>query len=226
MNPAVCALMAKQPVVGRAKTRLAPPLTLAQAAALYEALLRDAIDLAAGIPGLDLAVAISPPEAQAYFEAITPPGTLLLPVEGADIGACLAQVFERLLELGWGRVLALNSDGPSLPPAYLQQAVALLEQADLALGPAADGGYYLVGMRCFHPGIFQDVAWSTGGVLAQTLQRAEALGLSAALLPEWYDVDTIADLQRLQTELAGLPAGRLAHTRRWLAESSGGLAAG
>jgi hypothetical protein len=218
MSEAVCVLMAKQPQVGRTKTRLSPPLSLEQAAGLYEALLRDAIALVDGLPGVDLAVAISPPEAQPFFAAITPPDAHLLPVECRDIGDCLSQVFGRLLEVGWRSVLALNADGPSLPPAYLMQALELLEAKDVVLGPAADGGYYLVGMQRPHPGIFQGIDWSTERVLAQTLQKAEVMGLRAGLTPEWYDVDTIADLRRLQRELNGLPAERLTYTRKFLAD--------
>jgi uncharacterized protein len=155
MNEVVCVLMAKQPQVGRTKTRLSPPLTFQQAALLYEALLRDAIALVDGQPGIDLALAISPPGSQSFFSGITPPDAYLLPVEGRDIGDCLSQVFSRLLEMGWRKVLALNADGPSLPTAYLKQAVQLLDEYEVVLGPALDGGYYLVGMQRLHLGIFQ-----------------------------------------------------------------------
>jgi glycosyltransferase A (GT-A) superfamily protein (DUF2064 family) len=119
--------------------------------------------------------------------------------------------------MGWRKVLALNADSPSLPPAYLKQAEQLLDEFEIVLGPAHDGGYYLVGMQRPHLGIFQDVTWSTAQVLAQTLERAGALGLRAGLTPEWYDVDTIADLLRLQSDLNNLPPGSLAHTRKFLA---------
>lgn len=217
MNETVCVIMAKQPQVGWTKTRLSPPLTLQQAAALYEALLCDAIALVDSQPGIDLAVAISPPSSLPFFTMITPPDTRLLPIEGRHIGDCLSQVFPRLLGMGWRKVLALNADGPSLPPAYLQQAVRLLDEYEVVLGPALDGGYYLVGMQHPHLGIFQDVTWSTAQVLAQTLERAAALGLCVGFTPEWYDVDTADDLLRLQSDLNGLPPDRLVHTRRFLA---------
>jgi rSAM/selenodomain-associated transferase 1 len=217
MNKAVCALMAKQPEVGLTKTRLSPSLTFQEAAALYEALLRDAIALVESQPGIDLAVAISPPSSKPFFKMITPPKACLLPVEGHNIGDCLSQAFSRLLDMGWRKVLALNADGPSLPPAYLEQAVQLLDEYDVVLGPALDGGYYLVGMQRPHLSIFQDVTWSTDRVLAQTLERASALGLRVGLTPEWYDVDTAVDLLRLQKDLNSLPPDRLVHTRKFLA---------
>ncbi|MBU1750589.1 MAG: TIGR04282 family arsenosugar biosynthesis glycosyltransferase [Chloroflexi bacterium] len=207
-------IMAKQPAVGQTKTRLCPPLTPAQAAALYEALLRDTIELVAGLDGVRLAVAVTPPEATDYFRRIAQ-GAHLLPVAGADIGDCLDQVLSELLATGHPRAIALNSDGPTLPVAYLRQAVASLNGADVVLGPSEDGGYYLIGLKQPQPGLFRDIAWSTELVMPQTLARAEALGLRVALLPPWYDVDTAADLDRLRAELADLPTDVLPHSRRF-----------
>jgi rSAM/selenodomain-associated transferase 1 len=209
-------IMAKEPAVGRTKTRLCPPLTLAQAAALYEALLRDTIHLAARLEGVELAIALTPPEAADRFGNWSPPGTLLLPVSGADIGECLDQVLTSLLAAGHAGVMALNSDGPTLPAAHLRQALASLGEADVVLGPGEDGGYYLVGLREPHRGLFQAIDWSTDRVLAQTLARARALGLQVALLPPWYDIDTAPDLERLRAEVATLPPGAVPHTRRFL----------
>ncbi len=214
MEPALV-IMAKRPAVGRTKTRLCPPLTLAQAAALYDALLRDTIELVAGLDGVRLAIAVTPPEAADSFRYISPPGTILLPVTGKDIGDCLDQVLGRLLASGHSQAIALNSDGPTLPLAYVQQAVVRLMDADVVLGPSEDGGYYLIGLKQPRPELFQDIKWSTEQVTGQTLDRAEALRLNVTLLPSWYDVDTAADLDRLWTELANLPANTLTHTRRF-----------
>jgi rSAM/selenodomain-associated transferase 1 len=217
MENSALIIMAKQPAVGQTKTRLCPPLTPTQAAALYEALLRDSIELAAGLEGVRLAIAVTPPEAMGYFRRISPAGATLLPVAGADIGDCLNQVLSRLLAAGHGQALACNSDGPTLPVAFLRQAIALLDESDVVLGPSEDGGYYLIGLKRPRPELFQGIAWSTGRVLAQTVERAEALGLSVALTLPWYDVDTASDLDRLRDELVGLPAGALLHTRRFFA---------
>jgi glycosyltransferase A (GT-A) superfamily protein (DUF2064 family) len=131
-----CALivMAKQPQPGRTKTRLCPPLTPQQAALFYEALLLDTFALAAGLPGVQLAAAITPPDSEHYFKRIAPQGTLLIPIEGADIGECLYCALAELLQRGFRRAIALNADGPSLPLAYLQQAVTLLNDHDVVLG--------------------------------------------------------------------------------------------
>jgi glycosyltransferase A (GT-A) superfamily protein (DUF2064 family) len=193
MRDPVLVIMAKQPAVGRTKTRLCPPLTPAEAVALYEAMLRDTIGLVDGLEGVRLAIAVTPPEATDAFRALG-----------------------RLLAAGHSRAIALNSDGPTLPAAYLRQAIARLDDADVVLGPSEDGGYYLIGLTQPQPELFQDIEWSTEQVTAQTLARAEAMGLSVALLPPWYDVDTAADLDRFQAELATLPAEALRHTRRFL----------
>ena len=220
MREAVIVVMAKQPRVGKTKTRLHPALSWQEAADLYQAMLQDTIELAASQPWADLAVAITPPESRPYFESISPRGSLLIPVEGQDIGACLAQSFAFSLQVGYSKALALNSDGPSLPPEYLKQAGAYLEQADVVFGPGEDGGYYLVGLKHAHTAIFNGIAWSTEEVLSESLERVKELGLRAALTPPWYDVDTPADVLRLMNELDTLAPDRLPHTRRFLAMNS------
>jgi rSAM/selenodomain-associated transferase 1 len=216
LNETAIVIMAKEPRPGKTKTRLCPPLTHLQAAALYEALLLDTIAMLAALEVVDLAIAITPPESKVYFQKITPGGTLLLPIEGVDIGDCLVQALGQLLDSSYRKVIALNADGPSLPMAYLHQALESLEHNDVVIGEGYDGGYYLVGLKRLHKVLFQDITWSTHMVLAQTLDQASRAGLSVSLTPAWYDIDTIQDLRRLISELPGLPADHLTHTRRAL----------
>ena len=210
-------VMAKQPRTGYTKTRLCPPFSPQQAAEFYEALLRDTFALASSLSEVRLAVAYTPALSKDYFQQVTPQDTLLFPVEGANIGACLAQATEHLFSAGFSRVMALNSDGPSLPRDYLLQAISLLEDHDVVIGPGEDGGFYLIGLRKFCAEIFQDISWSTSQVLSQTLARAEALSLHAALTPTWYDVDTAHEAARLASELIDLNPEQLAWTRRFFA---------
>jgi hypothetical protein len=217
MSDPVLVIMAKRPAVGHTKTRLSPPLTLAEAAALYGAMLRDTIQLGARLEGVQLAIAVTPPEATSTFQRIGPPDIILLPVAGVDIGDCLNQVLSSLLAAGHPQAIALNSDGPTLPKAYLRQGFVRLDDADVVLGPNEDGGYYLIGLKQACPELFQDIEWSSERVTDQTLARAQAMGLSVSMLPTWYDVDTSADLDRLQGELASLPASALPHTRHFFA---------
>jgi rSAM/selenodomain-associated transferase 1 len=218
-NPIVV-IIAKEPQIGTTKTRLSPPLKPSQAAALFEALLEDTIDLVTSIEGIDLAVAVTPRESIGYFEGKTPGGTILIPVTCADIGDCLKQVFEELFQRGYPRVLAFNSDGPSLPSEYIHQAVQLLDSLDVVYGPSDDGGYYLVGLNEPQPKLFSDIQWSTAQVMEQSLARAKAENLRVALLPEWYDVDTADDLERLMRDVQRYPEDRLEHTRRYFAQQA------
>ena len=212
--------MAKEPRVGSTKTRLCPPLTLEEAAKLYEALLLDTIEMASDLEGIDLAIAVTPPESTPYFEQIAP-GTILIPVDCKDIGQCLSKVLDHLLKMGYARAIALNSDGPSLPTEYIQQAVTRLDDHDLVFGPSEDGGYYLVGLKEMPFQIFTGIEWSTSQVLRQTLVKCENLKLKVDLLPSWYDVDTATDIERLREALVTLPDHALRHIRALLESSFG-----
>ncbi|MCS6889379.1 TIGR04282 family arsenosugar biosynthesis glycosyltransferase [Chloroflexus sp.] len=206
-------MMARLPAAGRVKTRLCPPLTPAQAATLYAAFLRDLVELLRAVPGVHPIIAYAPDEAADYFAALAP-DMARLPQTGADLGERLATVTGAVLGEGAPAVVVIGSDSPSLPPAHIAQALAALEHGvDLVLGPADDGGYYLVGLRRPAPELFTNVTMSTSTVLGDTLAIAEQLGLRTVLIDPWYDIDTIADLVRLQTDPAPLR-----HTRPLLAE--------
>jgi hypothetical protein len=213
-------IMAKAPLPGKTKTRLCPPFTPQEAARLYQALLQDTLALASRFADTDrsltVAIAFSPPKAHALFAGLAAPGTRLVGVQGKDIGGCLSQALGAMFRSGYSKVLALSSDSPSLPIECLKQAFTSLETSELVFGPALDGGYTLVGMRQLYPEIFSGIEWSSAQVLTQSLQRAAALGLTTALTPEWYDIDTAADLERLQAELAFLPPAQMAYTRQFL----------
>lgn len=196
------AIMAKQPVIGKTKTRLSPLLNAQEAALLYEAFLLDTIRLVTGLSAtVDLVIAITPPESRAYFESIAPPDARIIPVAGADIGKCLESTLAEIFAAGYEKALAMNSDSPNLPLEYLQQAVLLLDQKDVVLGPSQDGGYYLIGMRRLYRGLFQEIEWSTEKVFRQTLERVIELGLGVGLAPPWYDIDAPQDLLRLNVHL-------------------------
>ena len=138
----------------------------------------------------------------------------------------MAGFIEQQLSLGADAVVLVGADSPTLPVAYIEQAFAELRRADVVLGPAMDGGYYLVGCGRRVPPIFHGIAWSTGQVLAQTLARLEDRSWRLALLPPWYDVDTSADCGLLRTHIAALRrAGvdpEVPHTEALLAEENHG----
>ena len=210
-------VLAKRPLVCWTKTRLFSAYTPEEAAALYEAMLRDTIALAAGVPQTDLAIAMTPPDSILYFNEITPEGALLIPVEGGHLGEVMEQVFSWLFKNGYRKVIVMNSDGPSLPPDYLTQGFQLLDAHDVVIGPSLDGGYYMLGMKALHRPLFRCIAWSSGNAFEQSRQRASAIRLTVAETPPWYDVDRPADVLMLARELLELPPDRLAHTRRFFA---------
>ncbi|MGH7063160.1 MAG: TIGR04282 family arsenosugar biosynthesis glycosyltransferase [Stellaceae bacterium] len=222
------AVMAKAPRRGEVKTRLVPPLTPAEAAALSSAFLRDAgenILTAAATAAIDGWVAYSPPGSQAVFEALLPREIRLLPSRRPGLAASLLDAADDLLATGYGAACLVNNDSPTLPTAAIAEAArALAAPGDRAvLGPAADGGYYLIGLKRLHRRLFEDIDWSTDRVLRQTLDRAAEIGLATVMLPVWYDVDDLASLRRLIAEIAaadgtGYPAPHTAAVLRGLAE--------
>jgi rSAM/selenodomain-associated transferase 1 len=210
--------MAKAPRPGTVKTRLCPPLSAADAAALYRCFLRDKIAAVGALAGAQPVIAYTPDDARAELETLAP-GFSLVAQQGPDLGARLVSMLAGLLDAGHLGAIAVDSDTPTLPGAFLQQAVHCLSQAgpDVVLGPTEDGGYYLIGVRRAHRELFDAVPWSTSEVLAVTLRRAADAGLKTACLPSWFDVDTPDDLERLRTSLEDGDATSAPDTRRLLA---------
>jgi hypothetical protein len=212
------AIMAKAPVAGEVKTRLCPPLSHLQAADLYRCFLLDKVAQLRSIPGATPIIAYTPEEGRSVFEQLAP-GFDLIAQRGADLGRRLLNTLSALLADGYRGAVAIDSDTPTLPSAFLLGAIDLVVDPtiDLVLGPSDDGGYYLIGMSRPRPALFEGMPWSTAEVLPETIRRAEAAGLKVACLPPWFDVDTPDDLERLRASLAAAAAGTAQHTRRFLA---------
>lgn len=212
-------LMAKAPVPGRVKTRLCPPLHPEAAAALAHAFLRDAAAKLRTLRAISPHLAFTPAEAEPWFQKEAGESVRILPQEGADLGERMDRLVRRLLEEGHPAVVLVGTDLPTLPGALLQTAVDLLAEGDteLVLGPAEDGGYYLIGLRRPAPALFAELPWGGPEVLSATLQRAANLRLTVRLLPAWFDVDTPADLARLRRALR-TDSSDAPHTRCCLAE--------
>jgi rSAM/selenodomain-associated transferase 1 len=199
-------VVAKQPEPGFTKTRLCPPLTPEVAAELYLFLMLDTLTLAARMDRVDHTIAFAPPKALAYFQSLAPVGFRLLPQVGSDLGQRLANALAHHFDRGYRKVVIMNSDGPTLPLAFLEEAFSGLDEADITLGRGHDGGYYLIGMTRLEQALFQNIAWSTAKVIPQTIASCRRLGLKVHELPEWYDVDVGADLARLRKDLTQNPA--------------------
>jgi rSAM/selenodomain-associated transferase 1 len=223
--------MAKASRAGRTKTRLVPPLTFDEAAAFNTAFLKD---IAANIAAADCAtrrgavagyIAYGPPGSAPFFREVLPASIDLIEAWHPNFGDCLFAAIEQLFALGHDSAAVLNSDSPTLPTALLvETAEVLARPGDRAvLGPSTDGGYYLLGLKAPHRRLFDDVAWSTAAVAQQTLARAAEIGLDIRVLPTWYDVDDLAGLRVLRSELRdgfsfarGLAPHGAPHSRRLL----------
>lgn len=190
------AVFAKAPAPGQVKTRLRPAVDPEQSARLAAAFVRDTLHKAAR---LEPPVTVYYAGDRALLEPLAPSGIRWTDQGGGDLGARMARVPAPCLILG--------ADSPHLPLAFIRQALAAIPAHDVVLGPAEDGGYFLLGLRAPQPALFDGIAWSTGEVLAQTLAKAAALGLTVYQTPPGYDLDTPADLRRLAHDLAAVPPG-------------------
>ena len=199
----VLGLFAKLPQAGAVKTRLAASSSPEWAARVATAFLRDALERLAPIPARRV-LAYTPAAARSYFAALAQDRFGLFPQAVGDLGRRMAAFFATQFETGAGAVVLVGTDSPTLPPALVEQAFRELQDADVVLGPAADGGYYLAGLARPALGLFEGIAWGTSRVLAETLLRLPDAGWRLALLPPWYDVDTLEDWRMLQGHVAAL----------------------
>jgi len=208
-------IVGKAPRAGRTKTRLVPPLSHTEAAGLSGAFLRDTVDTALRL-GWECVSVVHPalPDEAELLTSSVPSGVRLCAQAGAGLGDALRGAFDMHFAQGFERVVLVDSDSPTLPLAMLESACRELDQHDVTIGPSADGGYYLLGLRQQHDELFEQIAWSTEHVYQQTLDRASGLRVQA--LPEWYDVDVPADLERLLAELERAPGDVAPHTRQAL----------
>ncbi len=217
------AVMAKAPRPGKVKTRLSPPLTLEQTAALNIRFLRDTTANLAIIPGTAGVISYTPAGDEALFEDLLPDTFALVLQRGDTFGERLLFAAQDILAIGYGAVCLIDSDSPTVPAAAFQQAAEALAQPGdrIVLGPSHDGGYYLIGLKQPHPEPFEGITWSTGSVCEETIARCREANLEVVLLPTWYDVDDAATLAVLNEELlnettppfATIPGYPAPHTR-------------
>lgn len=219
-NRCAIAVMAKAPIAGRSKTRLVPPLSPEQAAALSGAFLADMtanITRAAREAPIDGWIAYAPSGAEPRLLPWAAPGTRFVLADGTGdmpplvqgLGRCLVHAARSLFALGYTAVCLVNSDSPTLPTAILIRAASQLlrEPTQVVLGPAEDGGYYLIGMGTPHDRLFADITWSSASVAHETRARAKEIGLTLTEFAPWYDVDDPASLHRLAAAIGARSAG-------------------
>jgi rSAM/selenodomain-associated transferase 1 len=199
----------KNPKPGAVKTRLVPALGAEDAAALYRALTEEVLRATVPERGeYETLVFFDPPGAAAAIRAWLPGLRLFAQSEG-DLGVRMSAAFARAFARGARRVAIVGTDTPTVSRHTVAGALDALDESDLVLGPAEDGGYYLLALGEPHPELFEGVAWSTPAVLEETRARAKAVGLRFQELERRRDVDTLEDLRaewpRIRPLLEGQP---------------------
>jgi uncharacterized protein len=203
----VLGLFAKHPQPGLVKTRLAADVGAEAAAEIYAAFVADLLDRLRTV-GDRRVVGYAPAGSEARDDFRTRCGGdfELWPQPEGNLGDRIAAFFEYAFASGGKRVVLVGSDSPTLPAGCIQSAFAALERCDCTLGPAIDGGYYLIGLRTPCRDLFTGIPWGGSDVLRQTVERVADSHLSLALGPVWYDVDGVDDLRFLRTHVAALHA--------------------
>ncbi|MBI2854746.1 MAG: TIGR04282 family arsenosugar biosynthesis glycosyltransferase [Chloroflexi bacterium] len=198
------AIMVREPIAGKVKTRLQPRLTPEQSTDLCHAFVQDVMAAALCLERWHLFLAFTPSEALEYFSRLAGTRFGVMAQGRGGLGKRMAGISGRLFKLGYGPVVIIGSDCPTVQPEYLEGALTALSRSDACLGPCPDGGYYLVGLRTRHDVLFQDIAWSTPQVLSATMDRAREARLALSLVDGCFDVDTFDDLPALAREIQRL----------------------
>jgi rSAM/selenodomain-associated transferase 2/rSAM/selenodomain-associated transferase 1 len=206
-------VMARVPSDTRGKSRLTRDLG-GDHVELRRSLLQDTLDAVRGVADADVFVAFEPAEAIAEMRGLVGDRVRLFPQQGDTLGDRMRNAFGRLFAAGYSAVVMIGSDLPSLPAFHLTQAFECVRDRPdaLVIGPACDGGYYLIGLRRPCPALFTSIAWSTADVLTTTTRIAETSGLTVSFVAPWHDVDTVDDLRRVLRDPHGA-----ARTRAWAA---------
>lgn len=194
------AVMLKVPREGEVKTRLIPPLTAKEAASLYKAFIKDTFSRLPMLKDIALYAFFTPAGKKADIVNIIPQGISLITQKDGDLGERIYGVFECLFNSGHKRAAVIGSDSPDLPIEYIETSFSMLKEShgSLVLGPAFDGGYYLIAMDRLIKTPFEGIRWSADSVLKDTIKNASASGIRVKLLPEWRDIDRPEDLKFLE----------------------------
>jgi rSAM/selenodomain-associated transferase 1 len=203
MSPRVLGLFAKQPVPSQAKTRLAAATSPEWAAQVAAAFLGDLMDRLSTLD-VQRVLAFAPPVASSYFNQAARGRFELVPQCGGDLGQRMDAFLRERVASGAEAVVIVGTDSPTLPLPIIDQAFAVLRRTDVVLGPAMDGGYYLVGCGRRVPPMFEGISWSGSTVLVETVARLTDSSWRLSVLPPWYDVDTLDDWLMLRGHLAAM----------------------
>jgi uncharacterized protein len=186
-------VFAKEPVVGKVKTRLCPPCTLEMAAVLYQAFVGDTLRLCQRVVCEQRVLAWSADEYPRWLNERAGEDWELVDQGPGDLGDRMDRITR--LYSSDGPVVLIGSDSPTVPPGHIAQAFDSLTDHDVVLGPSVDGGYWLVGVHKPVSGMFSGIDWSTERVFSQTAVKLNEAAANWTQVPEWYDIDEIATLR-------------------------------
>jgi rSAM/selenodomain-associated transferase 1 len=200
------------------KTRLSASIAEPRLRDLREALLADTLTVVCGLRNIDVVVFATPDGSDAEMLALAPRRISVRPQRGEDLGVRMRNALTDLIESnGYDAAILVGTDAPLVTSEHFEEAITLLRgHCGVVLGPADDGGYYLIGMTRVLAPLFEGVEWGSDSVLADTMRIADRLRVAACLIRGAYDVDTIADVRRLKRDLEVEPPHVAAHTRRVL----------
>lgn len=197
-------IFAKHWTPGRVKTRLAQTVGDAAAAEIAKAFVETLLQRMVGIADRSV-IGFAPPDARGAFAGLAGDDWRTVPQVDGDLGARMRAYFEKAFASGAQRVVLIGADSPDIPLEYVRSTFEMLDRFQLVLGPADDGGYYLIGARDEPPPIFDDMPWSTPRLQRATEARLRKLGWRFGhdwmRAPLWYDVDTTTDLERLRARM-------------------------
>ena len=190
-------IFAKAPVPGQVKTRLQPHLSPEECANLHAFFIIDTINIAKRAEEAETFLFCYPGTENHFFQKVSKDFDIkLMSQKGNDLGERMEHAIKSSISKGYNKVVIIGSDSPDLPVEYIQNGFKRLDTSDMVIGPSADGGYYLIGGTKELP-VFDGIQWSGCQVFNMTVEKAKERGLTVSILDEWYDIDTVEDLQRL-----------------------------
>ena len=188
----------KYPERGTVKNRLAVDLTGVDIVELYRNFVLDLITMLEELR-IPFQICYFPDDAEQRFIAWLGNHYQYMPQQGKNLGERMQNSFVRAFLQGFRQVIIMGSDSPDLPRTFIEEAFSTLKTMDSVIGPAFDGGYYLIGFKkkTFLPWVFEGIPWSSSSVFQESLRVLQAAGQKTFLLPRWHDIDTIRDLKNL-----------------------------
>ena len=201
-------VFAKYPRAGEVKTRLTPPLSYQEGAELYKAFLCDSLDVYQRQSDLfkSILYVAENRDIEKMSDLLSEENVASLSElriqsqQGITLGERLSHAFTMGFDEGFQRVCVIGTDHPTLPVEFVREGFDALNDQDVVLGPADDGGYYIIGMSSSYLFLLQNMPWSQETLYEQTVQKAKGAGLSLHVLPKWYDVDDEGSLRKLMSE--------------------------